>query len=111
MVETHGRGIERDARCPPSRTNRRMPSSAASRGGDTQNASSLARSGPSRTLGQLAREAPEASQHVTCMSAAFLFSGDSLKVKMASGVRCNTTRQCFLPKYSLASGDKRTFPS
>src|SRR5271169_4000842 len=44
------------------------------------------------------------------MRAIFL-SRDRLKLTIASGVGCRITRQRFLSKYVLASGDNRTFPS
>src|SRR5208283_5247128 len=49
-------------------------------------------------------------QQVTWMRAIFL-SRDRLKLTIASGVGCVITRQRFLSKYALASGDNRTFPS
>src|SRR5271166_1919717 len=44
------------------------------------------------------------------MRAIFL-SRDRLKLSIASAVGCRITRQRFLSKYALASGDNRTFPS
>src|SRR5208283_3266431 len=49
-------------------------------------------------------------QQVTWMRAIFL-SRDRLKLSIASVVGCRITRQRFLSKYALASGDNRTFPS
>ena len=48
-------------------------------------------------------------QQVTWMRAIFL-SRDRLKLTITSGVGCRITRQRFLSKYVLASGDNRTFP-
>ena len=73
--------------------------------GATGNSSGLAESGA-----RAAANCCDQRQQVTWMRAIFL-SRDRLKLTIVSGVGCRITRQRFLSKYVLASGDNRTFPS